>query len=78
MQGELVDSVEHHVEASTDYIKQGHLELKQAEMYQSKARKVFSFSIPLRPSHYTSTLILTTTIQIKRKLYLPHSPPKFH
>ncbi|XP_031630715.1 syntaxin-1A isoform X3 [Contarinia nasturtii] len=38
-QGELVDSVEHHVEASTDYIKSGHLELKQAEMYQSKARK---------------------------------------
>lgn len=41
-QGELVDNVEHHVESSTDYIKQGHLELKQAEMYQSKARKVLS------------------------------------
>lgn len=41
-QGELVDSVEHHVESSTDYIKQGHLELRQAEMYQSKARKVLS------------------------------------
>lgn len=40
LQGELVDSVEHHVESSTDYIKQGHLELKQAEVYQSKARKV--------------------------------------
>lgn len=40
IQGELVDSVEHHVESSTDYIKQGHLELKQAEVYQSKARKV--------------------------------------
>lgn len=42
-QGELVDSVEHHVESSTDYIKQGHLELIQAEKYQSKARKVFFF-----------------------------------
>lgn len=40
IQGELIDSVEHHVESSTDYIKQGHLELKQAEVYQSKARKV--------------------------------------
>lgn len=39
-QSGLVDSVEHHVESSTDYIKQGHFELKQAEMYQSKARKV--------------------------------------
>lgn len=41
-QGELVDSVEHHVESSTDYIKKGHLDIKQAEIYQSKARKVFS------------------------------------
>lgn len=40
LQGELVDSVEHHVASSTDYIKQGHLELKQAEVYQTKARKV--------------------------------------
>lgn len=40
IQGELVDSVEHHVESSTNYIQQGHLELKQAEIYQSKARKV--------------------------------------
>lgn len=42
IQGELVDSVEHHVESTTDYIKRGHLELEQAQKYQSKARKVFT------------------------------------
>lgn len=40
-QGELIDSVEHHVEASTDYITKGQLELGDAHKYQSKARKVF-------------------------------------
>lgn len=45
VQGELVDSVEHHVEASKDWVKQGHIDLKKAEVYQSKARKVFSHTI---------------------------------
>lgn len=45
VQGELVDSVEHHVEASRDWVKQGHIDLKKAEVYQSKARKVFSHTI---------------------------------
>lgn len=44
-QGELVDNVEHHVQSTVDYVEKGHLELVQAEKYQSKARKVFFFYI---------------------------------
>lgn len=43
-QGELVDNIEHHVQSTVDYVEKGHLELVQAEKYQSKARKVFFYS----------------------------------
>lgn len=57
VQGELVDSVEHHVESTGDYIKQGQFELKQAEMYQSKARKVFSIFCRFNQSECSTTII---------------------
>lgn len=41
IQGELVDNIVHHVTATSDYVNAGHLELIQAEEYQSRARKVF-------------------------------------
>lgn len=44
VQGELIDNVEHHVETSRNYVIEGRQELKQAEKYQSKARKVFFFT----------------------------------
>lgn len=41
IQGELVDNIVHHVTATSDFVNAGHLELIQAEEYQSRARKVF-------------------------------------
>lgn len=66
IQGELVDSVEHHVESSTDYIKSGHLELKQAEMYQSKARKVFSIGCQYPAS---SAIAFSLSIKSNRNIF---------
>ncbi|XP_018561958.1 syntaxin isoform X1 [Anoplophora glabripennis] len=38
-QGELVDRVEYHVTTAQDHVKGGHMNLSQAQKYQSKARK---------------------------------------
>lgn len=38
-QGELVDRIEYHVSQATDHVKTGQTELKEAQVYQTKARK---------------------------------------
>lgn len=40
IQGELVDRIEYHVETTKNHVSEGHVQLKAAESYQSKARKV--------------------------------------
>lgn len=39
-QGELVDRIEYHVETTQNHVAEGHQQLKTAQEYQSKARKV--------------------------------------
>lgn len=45
IQGELVDRIEYHVETTKNHVSEGHVQLKAAESYQSKARKKKIFII---------------------------------
>lgn len=45
-QGELVDRVEYHITQTGDHVHKGRVELRQAEQYQTKARKV-RFYLPV-------------------------------
>ena len=44
-QGEMLDSVENNIEKAIDYVSQGRVQLKKANKWQTRNRKVFTHPI---------------------------------